>query len=100
MWFAGFEEGYVQFDDVIRSAEKNNSNTGTIPDGVYNKDTLYYFCCRDDGFRSEPMEIPNKHPLVLYQYKDNCQEVKGRTELFVMLNLTNINQARINAIHI
>ncbi|XP_050396406.2 uncharacterized protein LOC126814966 [Patella vulgata] len=63
----GFGEGYVQFDDTIRSAAQNNTKSGELPDGVFGDDTRLEFCCRADGFKNVPLELPNDKALILYQ---------------------------------
>ena len=72
-----FESGYVQYDDVETSANRN-SKSGSIPDGTFNQNTRYEFCCRSMGFSNEEIFLPNEHPFVLVRNKrDACQKVRG-----------------------
>ncbi|XP_041366864.1 uncharacterized protein LOC121381594 [Gigantopelta aegis] len=76
----GFSEGSVIYDDEIRSADKNKTINEPIPDGVFDNNTQFFYCCRDDGFRNEPLDIPNSKPLVLFRigrWYQGCQQVKG-----------------------
>ena len=43
----GFSCGFIQWDDE----DENNQNdyNGTLPDGIYDDDTLIRFACRCDG---------------------------------------------------
>ncbi|XP_050397734.2 uncharacterized protein LOC126815817 [Patella vulgata] len=83
---AEFNEGYVQFDDHIASAERNNTASGELPDGVFGADTRLEFCCRTDGIKHIALDLPNETPLVLFQndisyVQDSpdtvCQEIKN-----------------------
>ncbi|XP_041366865.1 uncharacterized protein LOC121381595 [Gigantopelta aegis] len=76
----GFSEGSAIYDDEIRSADQNKTINEPIPDGVFDDNTKFFYCCRDDGFRNDPIDIPNSKPLVLLRYGkwyQHCQEVKG-----------------------
>ena len=79
---AGFQTGYVQFDDA---ADPFGDGSGqNLPDGDFASDTRLEFCCRDDGFTTTPMsKLPNTDPLVLFLSKhDNrkCQEIAGKSD--------------------
>ncbi|XP_072180200.1 uncharacterized protein [Diadema setosum] len=71
----GFQEGWVQWDDsdVLNS----NQLTGQVPEGVYDRDTLIYFCCREDGFASNPITLPTDDRFFLFKKSQQCQEVSG-----------------------
>ena len=59
---------------------------GTLPDGVYNKDTKIFYCCRTDGNILEPITLPVMSPFYLMAYNTSeCQRVKGTlaTEEFI-----------------
>ena len=72
----GFSGGYIKWDD--EDDENKNSRKGTLPTGVYNKDTTLYYCCREDGFPSNEIFLPTDTHFVLYRYKSNqCQAVHG-----------------------
>ncbi|KAK6185631.1 hypothetical protein SNE40_007823 [Patella caerulea] len=91
----GFKSGFIQFDNEIRSRRMSNSNHGELPDGEYGKDTLIQFCCRDDGLESQPIELPNDKPMILFQAKflggDSCQVVSGMSHLLEFFVFDNID---------
>lgn len=67
----GFNKGSMYWDDE----DKNNGNSfsGTLPDGKYDKDTLMYFCCRNDGPQViKTLALPTCHELVLMRYQNAC----------------------------
>ena len=80
----GLTEGYIHWDD---ETEKNiNDKGGTLPDGIYDKDTLIYYCCRTDGDKFTPMPLPLISPFYLKAYSSSeCQRVEGAisTEEFI-----------------
>lgn len=68
----GFNEGTIYWDDEDKS--NNNSALGTLPDGVYGKNTQIYFCCRNDG--SRPLSgLPGCISLILMKYNNSCPTV-------------------------
>ena len=71
----GFDEGWLLWDDT----DQLNSNrvTGEVPEGVYDDDTLIYFCCREDGFASTPVTMPTDDNFFLFKKTHACQEVEG-----------------------
>lgn len=71
----GFADGTIQFDDVGSSAPED---TSSLPDGTFGEDTMYSYCCRNDGFTRDPMRLPNDKPFVLFRHKvSRCQSVAG-----------------------
>ncbi|XP_046556763.1 uncharacterized protein LOC124265986 [Haliotis rubra] len=73
----GFESGYIKFDNL---AETTTTTSGSVPDGVYDADTQFDFCCRDDGYPIVPLKLPNTKPFILFRHNgesDACQEVDG-----------------------
>lgn len=80
----GFKEGSVFWDD---ENDKNiNKKGGTLPDGVYDKDTLVYYCCRTDGDRYTSISLPVISPFYLKTFNTSeCQRVEGAiaTEEFI-----------------
>lgn len=42
--YLGFESGFIRWDD--EDNENVNSFDGTLPSGVYDADTVIYYCCR------------------------------------------------------
>ena len=78
---------FFQFDDREGT---EGVKSGTLPDGVFGADTKLIFCCRDDGFREEPIRLPNTQPLTLFHGTNNaknCGNVKGIC-LFFLLDVT------------
>ena len=79
---AGFQTGYVQFDDAADSPGVSSGQN--LPDGDFTTDTRLEFCCRDDGFTATPMsKLPNTDPLVLFPNKHRnwvCQEIAGKSD--------------------
>ena len=66
-----------------------NKKGGTLPDGVYNKDTNISYCCRTDGDKLKPISLPVMSPFYLMAYNTSeCQRVKGAlaTEEFIRHN--------------
>ena len=51
---------------------------GTLPDGIYNKDTNISYCCRTDGDKLEPVTLPVSNPFYLLAFNTSeCQQVNG-----------------------
>ena len=72
----GLSEGYIFFDD--ENHKNINEKGGTLPDGVYNKDTNISYCCRTDGDKLKPISLPVMSPFYLMAYNTSeCQRVKG-----------------------
>ena len=67
---------------IIRSYFRGRVVTkkwGTLPDGEYDKNTVTFFCCRNDNRASSPMILPIAEPFVLYRCGGECQAVAGTT---------------------
>ena len=73
----GFRSGSVFWDD--EDNRNTNSFSGTLPDGVYNRNTKIYYCCRSDGRTSRAISLPTTTPFILYRYCSSCQRVRGMT---------------------
>ncbi len=74
---SGFQEGSVEWDDED-GLDNRNTVSGSVPEGTYNRDTLIYFCCRDDGYESFPLYLPTSDPFILFMKTPNtCQKVEG-----------------------
>ena len=55
----------------------NNGAGGKLPDGVYDRNTKIFFCCRTDGSKSDPISLPVSTPFYLLAYgSSECQWVK------------------------
>ena len=51
---------------------------GYTPEGVYELDTLMYFCCNTKGNKSLPIDLPLDKPFYLLAYNSKkCQSVNG-----------------------
>lgn len=75
----GLHEGWVFWDDEnIEELDGGNMVQGVVPEGVYEKDTLIYFCCNNKGIKSKPIELPLNNQFYLLAYRSaECQQVKG-----------------------
>lgn len=72
----GLSEGYIFFDD--ENHKNQNKMGGTLPDGIYNKDTNISYCCRTDGDKLKPITLPVNNPFYLLAYNTaECQQVNG-----------------------
>ena len=67
--------GFIKWDD--ENTQNQNSKSGTLPNGVYDKDTKIEFCCRIDGDKADPISLPTLKPFFLLAYDSAvCQQVK------------------------
>lgn len=74
--FPGFDEGFIRWDD--ENTDNNNNYRGTLPDGKYGENTLIKYCCRTDGFATNPIILPTDQPFVLFKSNSHqCQQVQG-----------------------
>ena len=48
---------------------------GVLPDGVYNRNTKIFFCCRSDRHASYPIVLPTRAPFYLLKFGRQCQTV-------------------------
>lgn len=73
----GLLSGSVLWDDENGPVGRKNGNSqsGTIPEGVYNMDTKIFFCCSTSGDYTNPIELPTGKPFYLVAYRPHCQEV-------------------------
>lgn len=80
----GFSEGYIYWDD--EDTKNENGVSGQLPDGSYGRNTLIYYCCRDDGHATNAIYLPTDTPFVLLKSGTHlCQYVYGtnvREEFF------------------
>ncbi|XP_041462169.1 uncharacterized protein LOC121413421 [Lytechinus variegatus] len=74
---SGFQEKFILWDDE----DTNNMNTksGTLPDGIYDNNSLYKFCCRNDGDTWQAISLPTGNNFYLFAIKagSTCQRVIG-----------------------
>ncbi|XP_048244770.1 uncharacterized protein LOC124121271 [Haliotis rufescens] len=90
----GFESGYVKYDNLAGTA---TNASGSLPDGVYDADTRFDFCCRDDGFPIVPLKLPNTEPFILFLHNgeaETCQEVDGMLAFPEFLNFDDDNEGQ------
>ena len=67
--------GFIKWDD--EDTANINYILGTLPDGVYDKNTKIEFCCRTDGDKNDPVSLPTVVPFFLLAYESaECQQVK------------------------
>ena len=72
----GLKKGYVFWDD--ENGKNINKKGGTLPDGIYDQDTLVYYCCRTDGDKYTPISLPVISPFYLKAFNTSeCQRVEG-----------------------
>lgn len=72
-YVSGFENGHIQYDD-----HSPPNTRGDHPDGEFTTDTLIEFCCRSDGNKDIPIELPTGQKFILWKKnKNGCQKVKG-----------------------
>lgn len=73
----GFKSGSITWDDE-KDNNKNKEN-GTLPkvDLHIHSQTKIYFCCRNDGYKTIPINLPAGSPFYLFAHKTlSCQQVK------------------------
>ena len=87
-FFPGFTSGHIGWDD--RFYLNINRIDGMLPNGVYNSDTVIYFCCRSDAPSSRKIILPNRWPFYLVKKGAHCQSVMGMSvrEEFQFLDST------------
>ena len=76
-YHAGFRYGYVRWDD--EDSNNHNSHRGNLPDGSYDRNTVIYYCCREDGYATKGIYLPIDTPFVLFKVSQyhQCQFVYG-----------------------
>eukprot|EP00057_Strongylocentrotus_purpuratus_P009486 XP_011663960.1 PREDICTED: uncharacterized protein LOC580197 [Strongylocentrotus purpuratus] len=72
-----FTEGWIYWDD--EDSSNQNSFGGAVPDGVYDRNTRYNFCCRSDGVTDRSIFLPTDDNFYLFSQFENCQQVDGMT---------------------
>ena len=70
----GFHAGYIKMDDNNGEKGSNrNSYSGELPEGVYDRDTMIYYCCKSTGSVKKRIALPVKKPF--YQIgRASCRE--------------------------
>ncbi|XP_048737411.2 uncharacterized protein LOC125652337 [Ostrea edulis] len=90
----GFQDGFIGMDD-LNGLEFMQTMNGSVPDGVYDKDTGFFFCCRFDGDIDNPIVLPKDEPFVLFKANGStdCQSVRGMVHQleFFLFDDENIN---------
>ena len=71
----GFKSGFLFWDD--EDTWNTNDAGGSLPDGVYNRNTKIYYCCRNDSNHETPILLPFTDPFYLIRIGGKCQEVFG-----------------------
>ena len=74
-----FHKGSVLWDDNNESNGSNrNSKGGELPAGIYDQDTMIYFCCKSTGSVEKRVSLPVSKPFYLLAFESTtCQEVQG-----------------------
>lgn len=83
----GFTDHSVFWDDEDFTSK--SSIEGTVPDGVYNRNTLIYYCCRSDAHPTNAIYLPTRMAFYLIRnHQDGCQKVDGMkvTEDILLIN--------------
>lgn len=77
----GLIEGWVFWDDENQDdLDGGNMVAGFVPEGVYELDTLMYFCCNNKGNKSVPIDLPVAKSFYLLAFNsEECQQVQGAT---------------------
>ncbi|BFZ14378.1 hypothetical protein BsWGS_17416 [Bradybaena similaris] len=70
----GFSNGSIFWDDHDLGSDENLV-IGTLPDGIFDRNTMFNYCCRADGKASNGQEFPSSKPFYLYRYKGECQRI-------------------------
>lgn len=75
----GLKEGWIFWDDENQEdLDGGNAEQGFLPEGVYELDTLMYFCCSTKGNPTIPIELPIQRSFYLMAFNSTeCQKVKG-----------------------
>ncbi|XP_060081866.1 uncharacterized protein LOC132561157 [Ylistrum balloti] len=69
----GFTNGFLQYADA-----RPPITSGTLPDGNFTLHARFEFCCRSDGNKDSPIELPVSQPFLLWKKnRQGCQKVKG-----------------------
>ncbi|XP_002160429.2 uncharacterized protein LOC100210996 [Hydra vulgaris] len=94
-----FTEGWVFWDDENQEdLDGGNTVKGFTPEGVYELDTLIYYCCIDKGNKNIPIELPLDLPFFLIAYKSKeCQAVLGTTPVLEYIEWDDEDQGNTNA---
>ena len=79
MRLPGFGNGYVQWDD--EDDDNKNNITGQLPDGDYDRNTRIYFCCRDDGYATNVINLPTDKPFVLLKSDSHLRQIVNGTKM-------------------
>ncbi|XP_055351340.1 uncharacterized protein LOC129597713 isoform X2 [Paramacrobiotus metropolitanus] len=81
--------GFTVSDAYIDDEDFANQNDydGTLPDGQYDRNTKYYFCCRNDGAVRKPLYLPTDRPFFLMPMGPACQTVADMTSALHWLRI-------------
>ena len=73
----GLESGSeIRWDD--EDDKNRNLINGQHPDGRFDSNTIIKYCCRTDGYATNPINLPTDKPFVLFKSNTRlCQEVNG-----------------------
>ncbi|XP_069138876.1 uncharacterized protein [Argopecten irradians] len=91
----GFTNGFLQYAD-----SRSPVTAGVIPDGNFTRHTKLEFCCRKDGDKYNPIELPISQPFILWkQHAKGCQKVQGAVSFSQYFEFTNQRRTRIPQIN-
>lgn len=89
----GFQIGEVFIDDA--DYFNKNEQSGVLPDGTFDKDTKYIFCCRDDGAVKRPIFLPTDKPFFLSPIGPACQIVATMTAELHWLRIDDKGKSKV-----
>ena len=71
------QTGSIKWDDEDTNNKNKESSTYYLPDGTYGDNTLIRYCCQNEGYWFNSIELPVDRPFYLLPHKSpNCQRVK------------------------
>ncbi|KAK6173994.1 hypothetical protein SNE40_017354 [Patella caerulea] len=71
----GFASGSIYWDD--EDFHNHNHQSGSLPNGEFDKNTRIDFCCRGDSLPTHKIFLPTEKPFFLFKYNRECQLVHG-----------------------
>ncbi|XP_035698123.1 uncharacterized protein LOC118431114 [Branchiostoma floridae] len=99
---SGFQTGEIYWDDEDNPFNQRNSRSGSLPDGKYDRNTLIWYCCRNDGSANTRIPLPSRKPFYLFRFRQGCQKVLGmnvREEYFRWDDEDTINESDRHGAH-
>ena len=81
-----FPTGFANASIEMETEPSGNVRHGVLPDIDVNTNSVrFYYCCREDGMRSQPMKFGNIKPIVLLKHSSySCQGIQGEFVIFTL----------------